>query len=103
MATRRTRTVRTHTYSTKAWAYKLSFWLVIIIGVTMAITAILNLIPGVNLNSVKGVIVSICTAIALVIPVIMSYQVARYEKTWMFILWIVCVILVIFGVIVVNI
>ncbi len=103
MATRTTRTRRAYTYTARAWEFKLAFWLVIVIGVAMAITAILNLIPGVNLNNVKSVIVSICTAIALIIPVVMSYQVARHEQTWMFVLWIVCVILVVFGVIVVNI
>lgn len=99
MATNRTRTRRTYTYTARAWQFKLAFWLVIVIGVAMAFVAIMHLVGVSAFDAASAWIQSICTAIALVIPVIMSYQVARHEQTWMFVLWIVCVILVVFGII----
>ena len=101
MATRRTttRTTRTYTYTARAWMFNLAFWLVVIIGVAMAVVAIMNLIGVSAFDNAGRWIESVCIAIALIIPVVMSYQVARHQKTWMFVLWIVCVILIIFGII----
>lgn len=99
MATRRTRTTRTYTYSAKAWMFKLAFWMVVIIGVAMAFVAIMHLCKVHAFDDAGAWIESVCIAIALIIPVIMSYQVARHQQTWMFVLWIICVILIIFGII----
>ncbi|MDE7464299.1 MAG: hypothetical protein K2M48_04630 [Clostridiales bacterium] len=100
MATRRTtRTTHTYTYTARAWTFKLAFWLVVIIGVAMAFVAVMNMIGFSWFVNAGLWIESICIAIALIIPVVMSYQVARHQQTWMFVLWIICVILIIFGVI----
>ena len=99
MATKKTRTVRTYTYSAQAWMFKLAFWLVVIIGVAMAFVAIMHLVGVHAFDSAAAWIEAVCTAIALIIPVIMSYQVARHKETWVFVLWIICVILIVFGII----
>ncbi len=100
MATRRTtRTTHTHTYSAKAWMFKLSFWLVVIIGAAMAITGILHVIGVTAFDAAGAWIQRVCMAIALIIPVIMSYQVARYKSTLWFVLWIIFVVLIVVGII----
>ncbi len=100
MATRRTTTRRTvYTYSARSWMFPLSFWLVVIIGAAMALVAIMHLIGVGAFDAAANWIKSICTAIALIIPVVMSYQVARHKGTGWFVLWIIFVILIIFGVI----
>ena len=101
MATRRTTTrmKRTYTYTARAWMFNLAFWLVVIIGVAMAFVAVMNMIGFDWFVDVGRWIESVCIAIALIIPVAMSYQVARKQTTGMFVLWIICVVLIVFGII----
>ncbi len=105
MATRRTtrtsRTVHTHTYVARTWMFKLSFWLVVIIGIAMAVVGILNAahLDWNGLRVLSAVVQNICFAIGMFIPVVMSYQVARYKSTVWFVLWIVFVVLVVVGLI----
>ncbi len=103
MATRRTRTrtVRTTAYSYTApyWMLQLSFWLVVIIGAAMAITGILHVARIYEFDAAAAWIESICTAIALIIPVILSYRIARHKSTTWFVLWIVFVVLIVLGLI----
>ena len=100
MATRRTtRTTRTYTYSAKAWMFTLSFWLVVFIGAAMAITGLLHVI-GVHAFDTAGAwIQRVCMAIALIIPVIMSWQVARHKSTLWVVLWVIFVVLIVVGII----
>ena len=110
MATKRStrRTTRTrYTYTAPYWMLQLSFWLVVIVGLIMITFGLLNAINrafgadwnwgwlGSALNWVK----SICFTIAMIIPVCLSFRVAHYYgKTW-FIIWIICVILVVVGIV----
>lgn len=110
MATKRStrRTTRTHyTYTAPYWMLQLSFWLVVIIGLIMITFGILN-----ALNSAFGTdwhwnwfertlswVKSICFTIAMIIPVCLSFRVAHhYGRSW-FIIWIICVILVVVGIV----
>lgn len=98
MATRRT-TTRTHTYTARAWMFTLSFWLVVFIGAAMAITGLLHVIGVNNFDSAMAWIQRVCMAIALIIPVIMSWQVARYKSTLWLVLWVIFVVLIVVGII----
>lgn len=113
MATKRssrkaTRTTRTrYTYTAPYWMLQLSFWLVVIVGLIMVTFGILN-----ALNSTFGTdwhwtwfertlsyVKSICFTIAMIIPVCLSCRIAHhYGRTW-FIIWIICVILVVVGIV----
>ena len=100
MATKKTtRRTTVHTYSAKAWMFKLSFWLVVIIGAAMAITGLLHVIGVTAFDTAGAWIQRVCMAIALIIPVIMSYQVARYKTTLWLVLWIIFVVLIVVGII----
>ena len=106
MATKRSsrRTTRTrYTYTAPYWMLQLSFWLVVIVGLIMVTFGVLNALHNAfgwswgwlagTLNWIK----SICFTIAMIIPVCLSFRVAHYYgRTW-FIIWIICVILVIVG------
>ncbi len=98
MATRRT-TRRVYTYTARTWMFQLSFWLVVIIGAAMAFVGILTAchVSWGWFNSFAYWVESICFAIGMFIPVIMSYQVARHKGTLWFVLWIIFVVLVVVG------
>ena len=98
MAKKTTRHV-TYTYTARSWMFPLSFWLVVFIGAAMALVAIMHLINVTAFDSAANWIKSICTALALIIPVVMSYQVARHKGTVWMVLWVIFVILIVFGVI----
>ena len=99
MAKRNTRRP-TYTYTAKGWMFPLSFWLVVFIGAAMALTALMHLIGVTAFDSAAAWIRSVCTALALIIPVVMSYQVARQKSTVWVVLWTVFVILIIFGIVI---
>lgn len=99
MATRRRTT--TYTYTARGWMFTLSFWLVVIIGAAMAIVGIMHA-AGISwswFERVSSYVQHICFTIAMFIPVVMSYQVARHKSTLWFVLWIIFVILVVVGIV----
>lgn len=98
---RTTTTHRTYTYSTTvpSWMIKLSFWLVVIIGVAMAVVGILHVVGVTALDAAAGWIKSVCIAISLIIPVALSYRIARHKGTVWFVLWVVFVVLIVVGII----
>ena len=79
--------------------FPLSFWLVVIIGAAMAITGILHVVGVTAIDGAANWIKNVCMAIALIIPVVMSYQVARHKSTLWFVLWIIFVVLIVVGII----
>lgn len=100
MATKR-RTRTAYTYSARSWMFPLSFWLVVIIGAAMAIVGIMHA-AGISWNwfeRAASYVQHVCMVIALIIPVCMSYQVARHKGTLWFVLWIIFVILVVVGIV----
>lgn len=80
---------------------RFSFWLVIIIGATMAILGTLNWLgrwfDWSWMRSVTSWIQSICFILGMFVVVAMSYNVARGRGTAWFIVWIVFVVLVVYG------
>lgn len=100
--TKRTTTTRhTYTYSNTVpnWMIQLSFWLVVFIGAAMAIVGILHVVGITALDTAANWIKSVCMAIALIIPVILSYRIARHKGTVWFVLWVVFVVLIVVGII----
>lgn len=97
MATRRTRSI--HTYSARAWQFTLSFWLVVVIGTAMAVVGIMHVIGVTAFDSAANWIKHICMAIAMFIPVVMSWQVAKYKSTVWKVLWVIFVVLIVVGII----
>ncbi len=99
MATRRT--TRTYRYSASVWMFQLSFWLVVIIGAAMATVGIMHA-AGISwawFERFAYWVKHICILIGMFIPVVMSYQVARYKGTLWFVLWIIFVVLVVVGIV----
>lgn len=85
--------------------FELSFWVVVFIGAALAVAGIINTIAtytSLDMGWAKTVcnwVKQVCVALGMIVPVVMSYQVARQKsKTW-FILWIVFVVLVVVGVV----
>ena len=108
MATKRSsrRATRTrYTYTAPYWMLQLSFWLVVIVGLIMITFGVLNTIHTHTdwhwswFERTLSWVKSICFTIAMFIPVCLSFRVAHhYGRTW-FIIWIICVILVIVGIV----
>ncbi|MCH5351814.1 MAG: hypothetical protein J1F39_07595 [Clostridiales bacterium] len=88
-----------HTYTAKSWQFKLSFWLVVVIGVALSVAAILNFIfkDAGWANAMANWVQSICFAIGMFIPVSMSWQVVKYKSTLWKVLWVIFVILIVVG------
>ncbi len=78
---------------------KFSFWVVIAIGLAMAVSGFLNFFNWAWVNAVCGWVQSICFALGMIVPIVLSYRTARNKGLGMFILWIILVVLVAFGVI----
>lgn len=96
---------RTYTYTARSWMFELSFWVVVFIGAALAVAGIINTIAtytSLDMGWAKTVcnwVKQVCVALGMIVPVVMSYQVASQKsKTW-FILWIVFVVLVVVGVV----
>ncbi len=77
----------------------LAFFAVLFLALVMVINAILTILGKVGINidlsSVTGVLNKIAMAIAILITVIASYNVARSKGRQMFIVWIVAAVLVV--------
>ena len=98
---RTTTTRRTYTYSNTvpSWMIQLSFWLVVLIGAAMAVVGILHVVGVTALDSAANWIKGVCMAISLIIPVCLSYRIARHKGTAWFVFWIIFVILIVVGII----
>lgn len=96
---------RTYTYTARAWLFELSFWVIVFIGAALAVAGIINTIATYTsldmgwARTMCNWVKQVCVALGMIVPAVMSYQVARQKnKTW-FILWIVFVILMVIGVV----
>lgn len=96
--TKRTSTTR-YSNTIPGWMIGLSFWLVVIIGAVMAIVGILHVVGVTALDGAANWIKGVCIAIALIIPVVLSYRLARNKGTMWFVLWVIFVILIVVGII----
>lgn len=100
MANRRKRTTHTtYSYTAPYWMLQLSFWLVILIGAAMAVMGILHVVGLTQLDSILNYVKYVCMAIALIVPVVLSYRIARHKGTVWFVFWIIFVILIIVGIV----
>ncbi len=99
--TRKTRTVRTtaYTYTAPYWMLQLSFWLIVFIGAAMAVTGLLHVIKVTAFDAAAAWIESVCMAISLIIPIILSYRIARNKSTAWLICWVVFVVLIVLGIV----
>ena len=91
--TRTTRTTHTTTFSLS----KFSFWVVVAIGIAMAVSGFLNFFDWAWVNKACGWVERLCFALGMFVPVALSYNTARNKGTGWFVLWIILVLLVIFG------
>lgn len=96
MAKRTTRTTRT-TRSGGFSLNKFAFWLVIIIGIAMAVAAVCHYIGFNHSEAIFNWVKQICFVLAMFIPVILSYRHARNKSTAWFIVWIVFTVFIVFG------
>lgn len=76
---------------------KISFWVVIAIGLAMAVSGFLNFFDWKWVDSVCRWVMTMSFAIGMFVPCILSYRVARAKNLVWFILWIIFVLLVVFG------
>lgn len=90
---------RTSTHTTRITLAKFSWWMVVIIGVVMCVLGICKMIGVSGLDSAGKYIINVCCALALIVPLILSYRVARGKSTGWFVFWIICVILIVVGII----
>ncbi len=99
MAKKTTRTTRTTRTSSDngITLNKFAFWVVIIIGIAMAVQGVLNFFDWAWVNAVCSWVRSLCFALGMFVPVILSYRVARNKGTAWFVLWIIFVAFVVFG------
>ena len=84
---------RTTTFSLN----KFAVWVVIAIGIAMAVSGFLNFFDWSWVNKVCAWVQSLCFALGMFVPVVLSYRVARNKGTGWFVLWIILVLLVVFG------
>ena len=79
--------------------------MIVFIGAALAVAGIINTIATYTTldmgwaRTMCNWVKQVCVALGMIVPAVMSYQVARQKsKTW-FILWIVFVILMVIGVV----
>lgn len=95
-----TKTTRTSSSSASTFSLnKFSFWIVIVIGVAMAVSGFFNFFNWEWVKAFSAWVQSICFLLGMFVPVVLSYRAARAKQIGLFILWIVCVVLVAFGLI----
>ncbi|MCM1367723.1 MAG: hypothetical protein NC184_02810 [Roseburia sp.] len=93
MARRTTRSSSTFTLK------KFSFWLVIVIGFAMLAAGVFSFLSFDWCANVARWIERICYILALIVPVLISFDVARSKTTVWFVLWIIFTVLILFGII----
>ena len=93
------RTKRTTSSGSRLTLNKFSFWVVVAIGIAMAVSGFLNFFDWSWVNAVCSWVRALCFALGMFVPVILSYRHARGKSLGWFILWIIFVALVVFGLI----
>lgn len=78
---------------------KFSFWVIVAIGIAMAVSGFLNFFDWSWVNKVCSWVQTLCFALGMFVPAILSYRTARNKSTAWFVLWIIFVVLVVFGLI----
>lgn len=78
---------------------KFAFWIVIVIGIAMAVVGFFNFFNWAWVNKVAAWVQSICFALGMFVVVALSYRVARNKGLGWFIAWCILVALVVFGLI----
>lgn len=94
-----TKTTRSTTTRSTFSLSTFSFWIIIVIGIAMAVSGFLNFFHWDWINKACAWIQSVCFALGMLVPVVLSYNVARAKGTGWFVLWIILVLLVIFGIV----
>ncbi len=98
MAKKTTKTTRT-TRSSGFSLNKFSFWIVIIIGIAMAVSGFLNFFDWAWVYRFSAWVQAICFALGMFVPLVLSYRAARNKELGWFILWIIAAVLLAFGLI----
>ncbi len=65
----------------------------------MAVMGILHVIGLTQLDAALNYVKHVCMAIAMIIPVVLSYRIARHKGTTWFVFWIIFVILIVVGIV----
>ncbi|MDE7163972.1 MAG: hypothetical protein K2O04_00910 [Clostridiales bacterium] len=97
--TKKTTTHSTSSSGSRITLNKFSFWVVVAIGIAMAVSGFLNIFDWSWVNAVCSWVQTLCFALGMFVPVILSYRHARNKSTVWFVLWIIFVALVVFGLI----
>ena len=97
--TKRTTTRSTSGGGTRITLNKFSFWVVVAIGIAMAVSGFLNFFDWAWVDKACRWVQTLCFALGMFVPCILSYRTARNKSTAWFVLWIICVVLVAFGLI----
>lgn len=95
---RRTRRTTRTSSEPRITLSRFSFWVVIAIGIAMAVSGFFNFFDWAWVDKACRWIQSLCFALGMIVPIILSYNSARHRGTAMFVLWIVLVVLVAFGI-----
>lgn len=99
---KKTRTTRTSGERRTTFSLnKFAFWVVIVIGIAMLASMSLNIFDWIFgwswVHSVCSWVQSICFTLGMFVVVALSYRTARAKSTTWFVLWIILVVLVVFG------
>lgn len=94
----RTRRTARSSGETRITLSRFSFWVVIAIGIAMAVSGFFNFFDWAWVDKACRWIQSLCFALGMIVPIILSYNSARSRGTAMFVLWIILVVLVAFGI-----
>lgn len=97
MAKRTTKRTSSSNTGNRITLNKFAFWLVIFIGIAMAVGAVCNYIGFKHSAAIFNWIKQICFTLAMFVPVILSYRHARNKSQSWFIAWIIFAVLIVFG------
>ena len=100
-ATKSSSTKSTSTRSSGVWTLnKISFWTIVSVAVLYAISLILACVGGDTLNTVVRYLQGVATAIIIVVAAILAWRYVRSKQIVWKVLYVLCLLLVIVGIIV---